>query len=567
LTTDENKKNARQILRSYVSKYISSTVNFSINIEKEKTAYFAEKIEFAIENDLPIVIHGDYDVDGIISTLFKKLMIEDYAKHLGKEIEVSFVIPDRSSHYGISYPVFNTYLEDYGLVITSDNGTHREFFEKLNDKDHENLLIVDHHPNGCFKEFVNVIDPNIDGSVKISTGMVDEFLFQSLRKRNKEYGESRPQDNFMDLSAITLISDMADTNNKAVRSIIKAGLKKINERDRAMYSFLWPEFNGAKSKTITLEDISFLLIPILNSPGRIGIDANWLIDLMKDTDGGREFSVLARKSIYVNNARKSASNVFNGIAQGIAEEQLKKGEDNLLSIQIDDCPVGLNGLIAGTVFQKYMVDTIVVSRNIKGDNLLVGSGRGKAIKAHLLKLVEDFPEISPSLIFGGHNAAIGLRLLDPTVFNENLEKYNKNPVEFKDLKNERKYVQDTSVSIDEYREMCDEYANITSQVPLGDRFHVKVKARIVGVNNYRNNFKKLILSDGNNNLTVISKENKNIDYESMKDEVLGMAIKPLTREETNDVMFTDMVSEKDVTIKHKKTTDENINTDTLLIKK
>jgi len=529
----------------FLARYLSKQNKFSIDIPYSKGKFFANRIVNALNNKEKILLYGDYDVDGMVSLQFMYEMIDNLAKVLGVDAIIDKHLPSRVEHYGLSYDYFQYLCQNNDLVITLDNGTHEGFFDKLTEEDNDKILILDHHPGRSVKEYKNTINPNEDGEVKISTGLLCEYMFQFLRKEYKAYAEAYPSNYFRDLTAITVLSDMADTNNPAIRKILHSGLERISKRERAIYDYLFPVFNGQEDRNITVDDIAFQFNPLLNSVSRMGQDINWIPTLIGIKENNKRFEKYMRKMTYINEIRKDASNHYTEQAEEILHQQINSNKDlNLAVIRIDDSPIGINGLIAGNVFQKYLYDTIVVSRNIQGDNIIMGSGRGEAIKAHVNKMLEMYPEAKECIEFGGHNAAIGLRVLEPLKFEETLQKYNSQKIEFPDLKNQHAVFNSDPITLKEYLELCSQYHSITNGVPLNNRIIIQVEAYITGTKQYRNNFLKIELGDDTGDkLSFVSKENSAIDYTSLQKQTLGLVVQPLKNTE-DDVIFTEITPKK-----------------------
>lgn len=533
--------------RVFLSRYLNKNESFDINIPAEKGVYFVNTVYEALKNKKKIFVFGDYDNDGIVSTTFKVEMIKDFAEIMGMESpDIDWHIPRRADHYGLKYEDFQYYLKEKDLVITSDNGTHKEFFSRLKDEDFGRILIVDHHPNGDFSDYENVINPNTDGSVKISTGILDEYLFQTFRSKFPQYKAAREKNHFRDLTAITLISDMADTNNPIVRQLVTSGLEKMSERHRALYRFLFPVFNGAEKKEITVEDVSFKLNPTLGSPARTDSDLSWLIPLIMNKKGGRTFDTHARRLVFTNTQRKEATNYFTMLAEKQYREMGDKENINLLGIFLDECPIGLNGLVSNNMSQKFGIDTFVVSRNVQGDNMLVGSGRGGSIKDKMNMLVDSYPDLRKNIGYGGHKLAIGLRASDPIALKNALSEFNKKKIAMEDM-NKHVVFSTGNISLGEYKTLCNTYGVLSKGVPFNDKILVKVSAHITGFEDgYANGFVKLALTDKfGERMTVMTKQDDSMDYKSLNETVFAMSILPtLDTIQEDKVIFVDMVREQ-----------------------
>jgi len=526
--------------RGFVSKLLAKSAKFEFKVDPHKGVHFVDTTVNAMREGKNILVWGDKDIDGMTSTTYKIDMLSDVAEFMGfEEHTLDFHIPSRYDNYGLSYAQFKHKLEEYDLIITSDNGTHREFFDKLTKEDMDKLLIVDHHPNGDFSKYKNVINPNTEGNIKISTGLLDEYLFQVFRKRYKQYGEAREEDHFRDLAAISLLADRADRNNPLVRRTIETGLKRVSQRERAIYRSLFPVFYGDTDTDITPEDIDFGFSPKFNSSGRLLTELNILVKILLNKKGGKIFDERVRDLIYVDLLRKDATNAYTQSALVIAKEQLKKNPNaNLLIIYQPNAPIGINGLIAGNIQQQLMVDTFSLSDNIMGDNRVTGSGRGENIKGHYLEMLQQFPELKEVFRGGGHFAAMGVTTDDIAMLIEKTEAYNRKVSPASEIKKEHALFNKEAISIEDYRLLCEEYYKIVNDLPLDRKIMAKLKVYITGPTAMRNSFRKITIKDNNgDSQTIIAKENEEMEYNGLNPIDIAVEIKPIKELSSHEDAF------------------------------
>jgi single-stranded DNA-specific DHH superfamily exonuclease len=509
----------RLFLKNYLEGH-SAEREFKLSAPDTTQSYFVNKLHHAIMENQKIFIYGDYDVDGIASTAMLKDVITDFAASLGKKAKVAHKIPARSDHYGISMEYFEYYSAKNDLIITIDNGSHESFYPLLTDEQKEKLLIFDHHPQGDFSDAPYVFNPNSDGSVGISSGLLIEYFFHLLRNAFPDFMKKTEEDSYRDLAALTLISDIANLNNKMVRHFIKSGLERIADRHRAIYAKLLPEHR----ESISWEMMAFELIPMVNSIGRLSVDPSWAVDLLAAKKSNFKFKKMFAEAYVTNLQRKEITSIFvKEFTDKIEEENLLQRSKEILFLHSDNTPIGVNGIIASSIEGKYGVDTIVTSRDYKNDGIVTGSGRGKTVKSKLLKIKEAFPEAAQHIVFGGHNQAVGVKITDYPKFMEYLGKFNqRNKISLGEnpLSN-RTYFSKTPVSIAEYKQLCHEYGNIVGgDLGFKDTFYAVVKATVVGKRDYRNNFMKLTLADENGEtLSFLTVGSQTIEYDSL-DEVL-----------------------------------------------
>lgn len=526
------------LFKQKVAEYLrgDSSKDYTIDVSSEKTIHFAQTIRDHILNNKKIFVYGDYDVDGIFSTIMMTEIIKDVAKINNRDVNLEYRVPSRAEHYGIKYHNFEHLVSSYDLIITVDNGTHKDFYNQLTKDDKKKLLVLDHHPNGDFQEEQNIINPNTDGTISISTGILIDFLHQGMRYVDQSYARRREQNYFRDLAAITLISDMANINNKYIRSCIKKGLKVIAERSRPAYNHFFPEWK----KEIEVEDVAFNLIPKINSVGRLGLELDWIVKLFhskKETEFVKE-SLLKLED--TNEQRKDLQNEYTKIIEKkIQESGIDLDNAPLVYFHSADVPIGLNGLIAGNISQKYKTNAVFTSINFGGDMQTIGSGRGNNIKEEINALFQKYPSLKDSTHFGGHLKAIGLRTSNPEILLESVKEYGKTtPKNYTD--NTKKLINENATGIEDYLKYCKDYYEICGSIPLNSSFYAKVSLLILGFNEYRNDYIKLVCQDRSGDLIeIITKNNADINIYSEEYIETCMQIKSLDPNST-ETIFTDL---------------------------
>lgn len=510
---------------------------FEYTIASSKLDWFCQKIDQTLKDKKNILVWGDYDVDGIASSA----MLTEVLKHVAEaegydDPDIACHIPGRADGYGINIHLFRSYAKQFDLIITLDNGSHDEFFGVLTDTEKENLLVFDHHPNGSFEQEKCVINPNTDGDVKISTGILVEELHSAFRARSQKYESKFSKDELSDLCALTLISDMASLNNKAVRNRIENGLRKISKRERIVYKKLLPEYQG----DVTMQGVAFNLVPVLNSIGRLYSKPDVAVELLLAKEFSSRAKELLDEAIITNNFRKELTDSFSKIAYSQIESRGIE-QDPLIYVHIEDAPIGINGLIASNVFNRYGRDVIVTSRNFQNGGTIVGSGRGEQIKDMLTamknvmdiasKVNPDVPGPNKIMAYGGHNQAIGIKIYDPNIFEslriwscQNLKTLKKAP--------SREKVHpfgDQILTIDEYKEVCNTYAVfIGGDIKYNDRFYVRIKGNVSKIKEFRNDFMEIALVDqGDAEIRFLTKQEAGANYFGFDEKIFEVEIQPV----------------------------------------
>lgn len=349
-----------------------------------------KRISRAIEDKEKIVIIGDYDVDGVVSTTLMILFFEEIG------IEVEWIIPNRfKDGYGLSEMIIPR-LDDCLLAITVDNGISAVEAAKMCQNRGIDLIITDHHLLGIeIPEAYAIINPKQEDCnfpySDICGAQIVWYLIASLKNHLRKDIDIK---SYLDLVAIAIIADMMPLKH-INRAMVLSGIEVLNissrPSTRAFREYLDKEIFAS-------DDIGFALAPILNSAGR-----------MEDASHAVKF--LISKNIYEARAGLEKLVIFNTkrkeIEQEITEQAIVQAKDNdeVLLLHGDDWHEGVVGIVAARVSRYFNKPAIVLSKS--EDAKLKGSGRSFGI-CDLFKITQNAEEYLDK--FGGHRAAIGLSL-------------------------------------------------------------------------------------------------------------------------------------------------------------
>ncbi len=352
-----------------------------------------ERIKSAAASGEKITIFGDYDVDGITSTvtLYKHL------KRMGCSAE--YYIPDRTEEgYGINSAALDAIAASgCKLLITVDCG-----ITAIDEVKHAKTLgmdvvITDHHE--CKEEIPDcaaVVNPKRQDCAYpfkelAGVGVVFKLISALSPEINalSEYGE---------LIALGTVADVMPLVGEN-RCIVAEGLKQINETSNAGIKALI-EKSSVGEKRITAGTIGFSLAPRINAAGRIGC-ARRAAELLTETDK-QKATEIAEDLCEINRRRQDEEN-------GILKEALEQISDDadfknkkIIVLSKENWHNGVIGIVASRISERYFLPAILIS--FDGE---IGKGSGRSIKK--FNLYEALESVSDTLIkFGGHALAAGL---------------------------------------------------------------------------------------------------------------------------------------------------------------
>ena len=352
----------------------------------------------AVTSGERILVHGDYDADGICGTaLLYETLLE-----LGADVH--FFIPDRAKDgYGLAARVMERGVEKgLGLVVSIDCGSSdQKVISYLKEKGIR-VLITDHHetrerPVGA-DAFLNPKLPGESYPFKELAGAgVAYKLLQGLEVRA---GIDLSLDRRIDLAALGTLGDyslLVDEN----RTIASLGMREIASWRRAGLKALRVE-SGLSPSGFTARKLCFTLIPRLNSPGRIG-SARDVVELLITRE--RSIATGIAKEIEEKNRRRRAhDSSVTEEASYLADVVLKRTEPSALVFSSSTWHEGVVGIGASRLAEKYNIPTVLIA-------VRDGLGKGSARSAGIVNIKEALEECSDLLIeYGGHREAGGFSI-------------------------------------------------------------------------------------------------------------------------------------------------------------
>ena len=365
-----------------------------------------ERVELAISRKEPILLYGDYDVDGTTAVVLLKTAIE----LLGGVIR--FHVPHRLREgYGMQSAVLEAaYAEGVRLVITVDTGM-RAFAEaETAQRLGLDLIITDHHlaqVDDAVPVALAILNPNQHACCypeKFLCGAAIALkLAQALLER---HDANRTRDkllpSFLKMAAIATIADAVPLRGEN-RVIAALGLRELR---RPVGAGLRALFAAAQldpaSKAITGFDVAFRLAPRINAAGRMDV-ASDIIELFCTRDAARA-TALANKLQHLNRDRRETE------ARALASIETRLADDaelaaaRLVVVDGEGWHRGVIGILASRVVERTAKPALVISVE---DGVAHGSGRS-VDGFQLLEAIETCADLFTR--FGGHAFAVGFAL-------------------------------------------------------------------------------------------------------------------------------------------------------------
>lgn len=363
------------------------------------------RMERAIATSEPILLYGDYDVDGTTAVVLLKTAIE----MLGGTVR--FHVPHRLREgYGLQSSVLEAaYAEGVRVVVTVDTGM-RAFAEAETARRLGlDLIITDHHlpaADESAPHALAILNPNQNSCPypeKSLCGASIAFkLAQALlERRDAVRAREKTLPSFLKMAAIATIADAVPLRGEN-RTIAALGLAELR---RPVGAGLRALFQVAQldpsSRPVTGFDVGFRIGPRINAAGRMDV-ASDIVELFCTRDSARA-QELAGKLEMLNRTRREAE----AAALALIEARLATDEfasSRMLVIDGEGWHRGVIGILASRVVDRTAKPAIVISVE---DGVAHGSGRSDD-GFPLLEAIETCADLFTR--FGGHAFAVGFAM-------------------------------------------------------------------------------------------------------------------------------------------------------------
>jgi single-stranded-DNA-specific exonuclease len=366
----------------------------------------------ALTNQTPVIVYGDYDVDGTTGAA----VIYIFLKRIG--FSVIYTIQPHRLHdgYGLHLEAIRrsvppSVLEQTPLVITVDCGISSHLQVRALRELGCAVIVTDHHqPPEELPQADAILNPWQKGCAfpeKHLAGVgVAFYLAMGIRKSLHAQGQFEEQGfempnlkSYLDLVAVGTVADMVPITG-INRLLVKAGLEVLSATVRPGLKEL-SRVSGIDGPEVSCEDIGFRLGPRLNAAGRMG-DAGRAFNLLVTEDQNRA-KELAGELNAENELRKSVLETMCREALGQAEKSVEIGEKGLI-ITGEGWHSGVIGIGAARMVEKFNRPTLVFTLM---DGIAKGSGRSVP-GVNLYGVLKERDDLFAA--FGGHEAAVGLTL-------------------------------------------------------------------------------------------------------------------------------------------------------------
>ena len=357
-----------------------------------------KRINLAIERKESVCIYGDYDVDGVTSTV----LLYTYLRSKG--LDCTYFIPERISEgYGLSLPVIEKMSGSVDLIITVDTGVTAVAEAEYASSVGVDMVITDHHScRGVLPKVCAVVNPHREDcqypfANLAGVGVVFKLLCAL------EGNTDRILERYADIIAVGTIADVMPIVDEN-RCIAALGLKKLSNTSnlglRALMRHAGIIKPGHGIKKITSATVGYVLAPRINAAGRIA-SASRAVELLL-TDNEAEADLIAAELCEINKLRQMTEQKIYEQAIGIIADFDET--DRFFVLSYEGWHQGVIGVVASKLAEKYSRPCILFSQD--GE---VSKGSGRSIKG--FSLMDALASCGDLLLeYGGHELAAGLSI-------------------------------------------------------------------------------------------------------------------------------------------------------------
>lgn len=367
--------------------------------------------------DTNIVVYTDYDVDGVMSASIVvkllALLTRLYARFTNKTPSaINLLVPDRMKD-GYGFNVAAAEQIHNSLVLLLDNGIVQHEAIDVAKANNNTVVVLDHHsPDEKLPNADVIVNPNA-----IPGGQFNEYCAAGICYRLARQmltieavknavpanilHDALEEFNF--LAAVATIADVVPLLNEN-RMIVKNGLRNIPESWRPFVNYLCE--TSEDRDHVWGDEIRFKVAPAINATGRLGeLTPQFILAMCLNKDGQRD--TVAKHILRQNQRRRADTAEAISIINTCLEKDKTVEKHNAVIIN-SEAPIGVIGIVAGKLADKYQKPCFVFSKNEAGE--LVGSARTKSGTVNLKELLDKISKSIPSVIIrhGGHELAAGV---------------------------------------------------------------------------------------------------------------------------------------------------------------
>lgn len=360
----------------------------------------AKRIVQALRTRECILVHGDFDVDGVCGTALLATKLSQWGGR------IFWFIPDRfADGYGVSMRAIDAAMSvGAGLILTVDCGVTAMEEITMARKRNMDVIVIDHHePQSKLPPANAVLDPkrcDCEYPFKELSGTGVALKLLCAVAAYGGFDDPLEDPMCMDLTALATVADVVPLLDEN-RVLVKFGLEALSARHRIGVRAL-THCAGLRKSDITSMHVAFILGPRLNAAGRLEHARTALRLLL--TQDEMEAMELARHLNTLNRDRQAEEERTLQQALEMINREVDLESDWVIVLAHEDWHQGVIGIVASRIVERYHRPTILIA--VQGD---IGRGSARSIPA--FDITSALHRCRELLVnFGGHQMAAGLAI-------------------------------------------------------------------------------------------------------------------------------------------------------------
>ena len=368
-----------------------------------------ERIRQAISLREPILIYGDYDVDGTTAVVLLKTAIEMIGG------VVRFHVPHRIREgYGMQGEVLESFAGDgVRLVISVDTGIRAFAAAEAAEILGLDLIVTDHHlpeAGSALPKALAILNPNQTDCAYVckhlcGAGVVFKLTQALLEGCDRERARTKILPSFLKMVAIATVADAVPLlgENRVIAAI---GLEQLQRPVHpGLRSLMEVAQLDPSRRKLSPVDVAFRIAPRINAAGRMDV-ATEVIELFTTKDAKRAHEIAGRLDRLNQERRDAEAAMLKEIVERLEDEHFR--EARCIVMDGEGWHRGVIGILASRIVDRTGKPAIVIAHD--GENgSRTAHGSGRSIRGfHLLDAIESCRDLFTR--FGGHAHAVGFSL-------------------------------------------------------------------------------------------------------------------------------------------------------------
>ena len=355
-----------------------------------------ELLEKNLKSQSKVLIIGDYDVDGCMST---SILFNFLKKNNAR---VNYIIPDRlKDGYGASRKLIIKLIKQFdpNLVIFLDCGSNSyEAIKFIKLKNIQSLIIDHHNVNNPYPDSDVFINPKKRVEYNkfdyVCTAFLTYLFIDCYIRFKKKNFSIQNKLIYVLLATVADVMPMRGINKILSKQLLSNFDSEKNFVINNIFKFL------DIKKKMEIYELGFKIAPLINAAGRLD-NANQIVELFTTESNNRILEILDN----INKLNDKRKLIENQILNDLELEKLNN-KNGIIFIYRSNLHEGLIGIIASRIKEYFNKPCIVLTNSNK---ILKGSARSTT-DFNIGELIQKTCKLGITLNGGGHNLAAGVSL-------------------------------------------------------------------------------------------------------------------------------------------------------------